>query len=52
LIGWFKETTGSTVAGLFVLAVLPAIAGLLVLALGRGTKTEFADKGERPNLVA
>jgi ACS family tartrate transporter-like MFS transporter len=42
LIGRVKETTGSTVTGLLALAVLPGIAGLLVLALGRSAKTVFA----------
>ena len=34
LIGWVKETTGSTSTGLFVLAVLPLIGGLLVFLGG------------------
>jgi MFS transporter, ACS family, tartrate transporter len=42
LIGWVKESTGSTTAGLFVLAALPLIAGLLVLVLKHDSKTEFA----------
>jgi nitrate/nitrite transporter NarK len=42
LIGWVKELTGSTVTGLLVLAVLPAVAALLVLMLGHDSKTEFA----------
>ncbi len=36
LIGWVKELTGSTITGLLVLAVLPAIAASLVLMLGHG----------------
>jgi MFS transporter, ACS family, tartrate transporter len=45
LIGWVKETTGSTSTGLFVLAVLPLIGGLLVFLGGHETPAEFA--GER-----
>lgn len=45
LIGWVKETTGSTSSGLFVLAVLPLIGGLLVFLGGHETPAEFA--GER-----
>ena len=33
LIGWVKETTGSTSTGLLVLAVLPLIGGLLVFSV-------------------
>jgi nitrate/nitrite transporter NarK len=42
LIGWIKETTGSTSTGLLVLAVLPLLAGILVLLGGHETRTEFA----------
>jgi ACS family tartrate transporter-like MFS transporter len=42
LIGWIKERTGSTSTGLLVLAVLPLIAGLLVLFGDHQTKAEFA----------
>ncbi|MGA7803733.1 MFS transporter [Bradyrhizobium sp.] len=42
LIGWVKQTTGNTSTGLLVLAVLPLIAGLLVLLGGHETKAEFA----------
>jgi len=42
LIGWIKEATGSTSTGLLVLAILPLIAGLLVLFGKHGTTTEFA----------
>jgi len=42
LIGWVKETTGSATTGLFVLAVLPLIAGLLVFLGGHESKAEFA----------
>jgi ACS family tartrate transporter-like MFS transporter len=41
LIGWIKESTGSTATGLLVLAVLPLVAGLLVLFGKHGTTTEF-----------
>lgn len=43
LIGWVKETTGSTSTGLLVLSLLPLIAGLLVFFGGHETKTEFAE---------
>lgn len=39
LIGWIKETTGSTVMGLLVLGILPAAAALTVLMLEKGTQT-------------
>jgi len=42
LIGWVKESTGSTANGLLVLAILPLIAGLLVLLGKHETRTEFA----------
>jgi D-galactonate transporter len=42
LIGWVKELTGSTSTGLLVLAVMPLVAGLLVLFGKHETKTEFA----------
>ena len=42
LIGWVKETTGSTSTGLLVLAVLPLLGGLLVFLGGHETKAEFA----------
>jgi D-galactonate transporter len=42
LIGWIKEATGSTSTGLLVLAILPLIAGLLVLFGKHGTTTEFS----------
>jgi MFS transporter, ACS family, tartrate transporter len=45
LIGWVKETTGSTSTGLLVLAVLPLLGGLLVFVGGHESKAEFA--GER-----
>jgi hypothetical protein len=42
LIGWVKDTTGSTSNGLLVLSLLPLLAGLLVFLGGHETKTEFA----------
>lgn len=42
LIGWIKETTGSTATGLLVLAAMPLIAGILVLVGNHRTETEFA----------
>jgi len=42
LIGFVKESTGSTSWGLFVLAVLPLVAGVLVLLLKHDSRTEFA----------
>ena len=42
LIGWVKETTGSTSTGLLVLAILPLIGGILVFAGDHGSRTEFA----------
>jgi MFS transporter, ACS family, tartrate transporter len=42
LIGWVKEATGSTSAGLLVLSLLPLGAGLLVFLGNHETKAEFA----------
>jgi nitrate/nitrite transporter NarK len=42
LIGWVKETTGSTAHGLLVLAILPLIAGILVVIGKHETRDEFA----------
>lgn len=42
LIGWVKELTGNTMAGLLVLSALPAMAAIVVVALGHDAKTEFA----------
>ncbi len=42
LIGWVKDTTGSTSNGLLVLSLLPLLAGLLVFLGRHETKTEFA----------
>jgi nitrate/nitrite transporter NarK len=44
LIGWVKETTGSTETGLLVLAIMPLVAALLVLIGKHETHTEFADE--------
>jgi len=45
LIGWVKDTTGSTSNGLLVLSLLPLLAGLLVFLGKHETKTEFAEAG-------
>jgi len=42
LVGWVKETTGSTETALLMLAILPLVAGLLVLAGKHETQSEFA----------
>jgi MFS transporter, ACS family, tartrate transporter len=42
LIGWVKESTGSTSTGLLVLSLLPLLGGLLVFVGGRETNVEFA----------
>jgi ACS family tartrate transporter-like MFS transporter len=42
LIGWVKDTTGSTSNGLLVLSLLPLLAGLLVFLGKHEAKTEFA----------
>jgi D-galactonate transporter len=44
LIGWAKQTTGSTSAGLLMLAVLPLIASILVFLGNHGTAHEFAEQ--------
>jgi MFS transporter, ACS family, tartrate transporter len=41
LIGWIKASTGSTVAGLLFLSVLPLVAVLLVLILRHERSAEF-----------
>ncbi|BAM91639.1 MFS family tartrate transporter [Bradyrhizobium oligotrophicum S58] len=46
LVGWIKDTTGSTAHGLLALSVLPLIAGLLVFFGGHESKVEFA--GQAP----
>jgi nitrate/nitrite transporter NarK len=43
LIGWVKETTGSAVAGLLFLAILPLAAALIVLILKHDSATEFGN---------
>ncbi len=43
LMGWIKETIGSTSVGLLVLALMPLIAGLLVLLGHHKTTAEFAE---------
>lgn len=43
LIGWIKSVTGSAVAGLFFLAVLPLAAAVLTLVLRHDGSTEFGD---------
>jgi len=43
LIGWIKETTGSTSVGLLVLALMPLLAGSLVLLGKHDAETEFAE---------
>jgi len=46
LIGWIKDSTGSTANGLLALAVLPLIAAVLVFVGGHESKVEFA--GQAP----
>jgi MFS transporter, ACS family, tartrate transporter len=41
LIGWIKDSTGSTANGLLALAVLPLMGGLLVFFGGHESKVEF-----------
>ncbi|MBC7586015.1 MAG: MFS transporter [Tardiphaga sp.] len=48
LIGWIKEATGSTSTGLLVLAVMPLIAGALVLFGKHDTSAEFAAVRKQP----
>jgi D-galactonate transporter len=43
LIGWVKDTTGSTALGLLVLAVLPLLAACLVLVGKDDTAIEFGE---------
>ncbi|UTD25931.1 MFS transporter [Bradyrhizobium sp. WD16] len=47
LIGWVKESTGSTETGLLVLAILPLVAGILVVLLRHDTRIEFSAAGEK-----
>jgi len=42
LIGWIKDSTGSTANGLLALAVLPLIRGFLVFLGGHESNVEFA----------
>ncbi|MGJ5203200.1 MFS transporter [Bradyrhizobium sp. HKCCYLR20261] len=46
LVGWIKDTTGSTTHGLLALSALPLMAGLLVFFGGHESKVEFA--GQAP----
>jgi D-galactonate transporter len=46
LIGWIKDSTGSTANGLLALAVLPLIGALLVFLGGHETKVEFEGLGQ------
>lgn len=48
LIGWIKDSTGSTANGLLALSVLPLIAGILVFSGGHESKVEFAGQGQAP----
>jgi len=41
VIGWIKDSTGSAVAGLLFLAVLPLLAALLILVLKHDQSLEF-----------
>jgi len=49
LIGWIKDSTGSTVAGLLFLAALPLLAALLTVILGHDRSAEFGAANVRPN---
>ncbi|MBN9083389.1 MAG: hypothetical protein BGP04_04205 [Rhizobiales bacterium 62-17] len=42
LIGWVKDSTGSTSTGLLILAVMPFLAALLVALLKHDRRAEFA----------
>jgi nitrate/nitrite transporter NarK len=46
LIGWIKDSTGSTANGLLALAVLPLIGALLVFLGGHESKVEFEGAGQ------
>jgi D-galactonate transporter len=41
VIGWIKDSTGSTVAGLLFLAVLPLASAVLILIIQRNRSAEF-----------
>jgi MFS transporter, ACS family, tartrate transporter len=45
LVGWIKDSTGSTTNGLLALALLPLIGGLLVFLGGHESKVEFSSAG-------
>ena len=45
LIGFVKDSTGSTAVGLMVLAVMPLLAGILVLTGNHRSEAEFAAAG-------
>jgi MFS transporter, ACS family, tartrate transporter len=47
LIGWIKDSTGSTANGLLALSVLPLIGGLLVFLGGHESKHEFAGQAQQ-----
>jgi MFS transporter, ACS family, tartrate transporter len=44
LIGWIKQTTGSTVVGLLFLSILPLLAAALTLLLKHDNGSEFGAK--------
>src|ERR1700716_2525228 len=46
LIGWVKEATGSATNGLLILALLPLIAGVIVVFVGHDSNKEFGRKNE------
>jgi D-galactonate transporter len=46
LIGWIKDSTGSTANGLLALAVLPLLAGVLTFLGGHESKVEFAGQAQ------
>ncbi len=48
LIGWVKDHTGDVSLALLALAVMPLIAGFLVLALKRDFKTKFVAASQTP----
>jgi MFS transporter, ACS family, tartrate transporter len=46
LIGWVKEATRSATNGLLILALLPLIAGVIVVFVGHDSNKEFGRKNE------
>ena len=48
LIGWAKETLGSTSTGLLILAALPLIGGLMTFMGGHRTEAEFNRASSSP----